>query len=64
MDDSFRVAPHIYVAGDGVNLTHGLLPASGIGLAVAAKLLKHLAEIYLSLSTTHKVLKKDHTFLP
>ena len=64
IDDCFRVAPHIYVAGDGVNLTHGLLPASGIGLAVAAKLLKHLAEIYLSISISYKVLKKDHTFLP
>ena len=60
MDSCFRVAPHIYVAGDGVNNTHGALPAEGNGLAVAAELLSK----YSHLKETYNVLKKDHPFLP
>lgn len=62
-DESFQIAPDVYVAGDGVNNTHGYLPALGNGLYAAVEVLykyRYIPDIGIA----YDMLKKDHPFLP
>ena len=63
MDEYLQIYPGIHVAGDGVNTSHGLGPASGVGIYVALMTAISLAEVYPELRPHCESLKRSFSFL-
>ena len=64
MDELLQIAPGIFAAGDGVNLSHGLQPASGSGIYTALMMLKNMSRKDTSILAYYDFLKKEYCFLP
>lgn len=62
MDKLMMIAPGIFVAGDGVNLSHGLQPASGSGVYTAWCVIKSLTEEDPMIIPYYNFIKKNYSF--